>query len=97
MAHDEPGVVAAVLRSVTVDSFLHARREKSANKAGVVVIETTCSVGEALGRLAASHITSAPLVTPASGADSGYRVLAFMSVRDILRHFTTSARDAVPP
>ena len=90
-------MVAAVLRSVTVDSFLDARREKSANKAGVVVIETTCSVGEALGRLAASHITSAPLVTPSSGADSGYRVLAFMSVRDILRHFTTSARDAVPP
>jgi CBS domain-containing protein len=99
MDHHAEAGVAAALRSITVDSFLRARREKSANvPAGVVVIETTCSVGEALERLAASHITSAPLVTPASGAtDSGYRVLAFMSVRDILRHFTMRARDTVPP
>lgn len=97
MAQPVAGHVAAALRSITVDSFLQARREKSANETGVVVIETTCSVGEALGRLAAAHITSAPLVSPASAGDPGYRVLAFMSVRDILRHFSMRARDAVPP
>jgi len=65
----------------------------------VVVIETTSSVSDAMLRLADARVLSAPLVMGVlQSVNDGrrYQVLAFISVRDVLRSFVDRAREAAP-